>query len=128
MGGALQATECFNSSVIGEATVVYVDITGTRAIAFCSVLKEKVEVVESSVLIVAVKFLQHDFSLIDAFESQPFEQPLLFPKKSIEEISPPQKCMFTARLLVANSRSKIHIMEITFFIIQNNRILSTCVL
>lgn len=87
---------------------------------------------ESSVVIVATRFFQHDFELIEGLPEVSFEshdpQFLLLPKKSIEEISPPQKCMFTIRLLVAARRSKIHTMERIFFIFQSNRNLKTYVL
>ena len=125
----MQATECFNISVLEGATVVTIDNrTGTRAIVLCSVLKEKKEVVESSVVIVAAKFLQQDFCLIVVLESQVPPHVFFFPKKTMDEILFPQKCIFTARWLVAISRIRIQIMETIFFIYQSNRIMKTYIL
>ena len=131
MGGAWQATQPFSISIPeGVATLAEVNTDGTVATAFCSVWNENPEVVESSVVIVVENVLQQDFSfkelLVDSQEE--FPHAVLLPKKSIDAISPPQKCIFTARLLVATNRIKIQIMETIFFIPQRNRIFKTYVL
>ncbi|WP_299254013.1 hypothetical protein [uncultured Cytophaga sp.] len=113
----MQATEPFNSSLELIVSVLYVKITGTIAITCCSILIEKFEVVVLSVQITAEKFLQQDFSCIPVLESHEEVQFLLSPKKLIDEILSPQKCMRIERWLAAINSKRIHNMDMIFFII-----------
>lgn len=113
----MQTTEPFNISIDELLSVVNSNGIGTTAIAGCSVLNEKLDVDVSSVEITAVKFLQHDFSFSVSLESHVPPQVLFLPKKLIAEITFPQKCIFTDKLLVATSSTKIHNMEMSFFML-----------